>query len=138
MLVINVAGFHFGFIYKNRKIIVPFDFKPHEIPDDAPKFRELQILSIVEENHKTKTNVVTIESDFFENSDELSDVNISKLETGTILKPEEVIVEKKVPKKRVFSKIKKIQRAKELKELALAKAKAKAEAKELKNKLNED
>lgn len=44
MLVINRSGYNFGFKHNGTQYTIPFDNKPHQIPDDSPGFQELQIL----------------------------------------------------------------------------------------------
>ena len=44
MYVRNRVGFNFAFMYRGYKIVIPYDGKIYSIPNDCPKFTELQII----------------------------------------------------------------------------------------------
>lgn len=105
MLVMNIAGYNFGFKHKNVQYEIPFDFKIHSVPDDSPRFRELRILKVVETVQSkipSSNNVVNVDWNFF-HDDEVENDDSKELEKLEDLNENEV----KTPKKRIFSKIKK-------------------------------
>ena len=115
MLVINIAGYNFGFKHKGVQYEIPFDYKPYPVPDDSPRFRELRILKVVEtlkpKNYSNTNNVVNVNKNFFDFENSKAEnskfEDLEDLQEIEDLEDEPLITEVKIPKKRVFSKFKK-------------------------------